>query len=303
MTADITSRLLLAYTAFASISMVISPAPATPVNSFCGGAVDGLSASAPTTNLCAEGDPSAVSGSGPWDWPSKGSNGGATAYCSAALLPPPPAASSSPIPYVAPTRDEVLNSPRKVFAHYVFSPLMYGPKDYWPNSVCMSYIAPSVTPASAGNQRLCPSPPITSGANPSTYIIDNLKTEISNMIARGINGIAVDLFSVCDWSQSGTNCPNNPGSGGKTGYPGNLINLLNAAAAVDSRFVILPMPDMTAGIKPTDLPNLWTAPIGSTTIYNHPNIYRWPDAHNYPELSPIAPNAFRRLHILPPSRP
>jgi hypothetical protein len=192
------------------------------------------------------------------------------------------------LPYVAPTYDQVLNSSKKTFVHYVNSPLQYNQSDYWPNSQCMAYIIPSSWPASAGNQRLCSAPPITSGSA-STYIIDNLKAEIVRMIARGINGIALDLFSVCDWSQSGTNCPNNPGG---SGNPGALINVLNAAAAVDSRFKILPMPDMTAGITPTNLPNLWTAPIGATTIYNHPNIYHWPDANNYPELSPYCTECF-----------
>ncbi|WP_395666164.1 endo-1,3-alpha-glucanase family glycosylhydrolase [Methylocella sp.] len=112
------------------------------------------------------------------------------------------------------------------------------------------------------------------------------------MIARGINGIAINLFSTCDWSQSGANCGGNPGSGGKAGYPGALINVLRAAAAVDKRFKVLPMPDMTAGIKPTDLPNMWTAPIDGTTIYNHPNIYRWADSNNYPQLSPFCTECF-----------
>ncbi|WP_041367508.1 endo-1,3-alpha-glucanase family glycosylhydrolase [Methylocella silvestris] len=119
-----------------------------------------------------------------------------------------------------------------------------------------------------------------------------MKAEIVRMIARGINGVAVNLFSLCDWSESGANCPGNPGGGGMSGYPGTLINMLNAAAAVDRRFKVLPMPDMSAGIKPSDLPNLWKAKIGGTTIYNHPNLYRWPDANNYPELSPFCTECF-----------
>ncbi len=203
--------------------------------------------------------------------------------------------SAAGLPYVAPSSDDILNSPKKVFAHYVVSPLMTGPKDYWPNNTCMLYLVPQNTPSAGGNNRLCPAFPIMSGANAQTYIIDNLKTEIRRMIARGINGIALNLFNVCDWSESGATCGGataNPGSGGAFGYPGTLINLLNAAAAVDSRFKILPMPDMTAGIKPSDLPNLWRATIGGRTIYNHPNIYRWPDANNYPELSPFGTEAY-----------
>jgi len=185
-------------------------------------------------------------------------------------------------PYIPPSYDDVLNSPQILFAHYVFSPLQYSQTDYWPNDVCMYYIIPANTPTSAGNQRLCPASLVSCCAN-SSYIINNLKAEIARMIAVGINGVALDLFSTCDWSESGVNCP---------GFPGALINMLHAAAGVDSRFKVLPMPDMTAGIKPSDLPNLWTATIGSTTIYHHPNIYRWPDANNYPQLSPFCTECF-----------
>jgi hypothetical protein len=209
----------------------------------------------------------------------------------AVLICAPAVVLASGLPYLAPTSDQVLSGTKEVFVHYVFSPLQYNQTDYWPNSICMSYIVPAKTPAPAGNQRLCPAPAITGGAN-SSYVIGNLKTEITRMIARGINGIALDLFSACDWSQSGAGCIHNPGCGNIAGCPGTLIDLLNAAAAVDSRFKILPMPDMTAGLKPSDLPSLWTAKIGGTTIYHHPNIYYWPDANNYPELSPYHVESF-----------
>jgi hypothetical protein len=48
------------------------------------GAASGTSVSiAPAANLCASGDPSSVSGNGPWTWSCSGSSGGATASCSA----------------------------------------------------------------------------------------------------------------------------------------------------------------------------------------------------------------------------
>ena len=56
----------------------------SPINGVCGLANGSSFASAPTTNLCSSGAPSAVSGSGPWSWSCSGSNGGATANnCSA----------------------------------------------------------------------------------------------------------------------------------------------------------------------------------------------------------------------------
>ncbi len=58
------------------------------VNGSCGSANGTIVASVPTTNLCSAGTASAVSGSGPWTWTCAGSNGGATASCSAALAGP-----------------------------------------------------------------------------------------------------------------------------------------------------------------------------------------------------------------------
>jgi uncharacterized repeat protein (TIGR02543 family) len=56
---------------------------APPVNGACGSAGGGVFTAAPTTNLCAAGTPSAVSGSGPWSWSCAGANGGTTASCTA----------------------------------------------------------------------------------------------------------------------------------------------------------------------------------------------------------------------------
>jgi len=53
------------------------------VNGSCGTANGGSFASAPTSNLCATGTASSVSGSGPWSWACYGINGGSTVSCSA----------------------------------------------------------------------------------------------------------------------------------------------------------------------------------------------------------------------------
>ena len=58
---------------------------AGPVNGQCGSANGQMFTSAPTTNLCSVGTPSAVSGTGPWSWTCSGSNGGTTASCTAYL--------------------------------------------------------------------------------------------------------------------------------------------------------------------------------------------------------------------------
>src|ERR1700735_4008398 len=56
-----------------------------PVNGQCGSANGVAVSSAPSSNLCAVGSASAVSGAGPWSWSCSGSNGGTTASCAAPL--------------------------------------------------------------------------------------------------------------------------------------------------------------------------------------------------------------------------
>jgi hypothetical protein len=53
------------------------------VNGACGTSGGGSFASIPTTNLCASGTASSVSGAGPWSWTCSGANGGSDASCSA----------------------------------------------------------------------------------------------------------------------------------------------------------------------------------------------------------------------------
>ncbi len=59
--------------------------PPAPVKGVCGSADGGFFTGAPTTNLCAAGNPTAVTGTGPWTWSCLGTNGGADAQCSANL--------------------------------------------------------------------------------------------------------------------------------------------------------------------------------------------------------------------------
>ena len=80
----------------AAATFALSTTGGTATQGICG-AVNGQALSvAPTGNLCSVGIASAVSGSGPWTWSCAGSNGGATASCSASrAVPsgPPPTAS------------------------------------------------------------------------------------------------------------------------------------------------------------------------------------------------------------------
>jgi len=61
-----------------------SAAPAS-LNGQCGPADGVATGAAPISGLCAAGQGSSVTGSGPWNWSCMGSNGGAAAQCSAPL--------------------------------------------------------------------------------------------------------------------------------------------------------------------------------------------------------------------------
>jgi len=56
-----------------------------PESGSCGTAGGSNSYTAPSTNLCSEGDPSEVTGTGPWNWTCSGSYGGVSASCVANL--------------------------------------------------------------------------------------------------------------------------------------------------------------------------------------------------------------------------
>ena len=73
-----------ATTGFSVASASGANAPA-PVNGACGAANGVAASTAPSAGLCGAGSASAVSGSGRWTWSCSGSNGGATAACSAPL--------------------------------------------------------------------------------------------------------------------------------------------------------------------------------------------------------------------------
>jgi hypothetical protein len=69
-----------------SCSAPTKAAPSTPVNGACGSTNDTVVSALPTTNLCAAGTPSAVTGGSSgkvWTWSCAGSNGCSTASCSA----------------------------------------------------------------------------------------------------------------------------------------------------------------------------------------------------------------------------
>jgi glucan endo-1,3-alpha-glucosidase len=90
------------------------------INGVCGASNGANFTSTPTTGLCGTGTASTVSGSGPWSWSCTGSNGGATASCSALLTAASPTTAS-------PTTSSVTQK-HYVFGHYS-TPIFYSATD------------------------------------------------------------------------------------------------------------------------------------------------------------------------------
>jgi glutamine cyclotransferase len=84
---DAAGNLNTLYTAQVTFANGSNPPP-PPVVGVCGSANGGAFEVAPTSNLCSTGTASAVTGVGPYNWSCAGSNGGATASCSAQYQPP-----------------------------------------------------------------------------------------------------------------------------------------------------------------------------------------------------------------------
>ena len=76
-----------------STSQTIVVTNPLPVDGVCGSSNLSTCTSAPTTNLCSSGTPTAVTGTGPWYWNCLGANDGANASCSAT---PPPTVPGAP---------------------------------------------------------------------------------------------------------------------------------------------------------------------------------------------------------------
>jgi hypothetical protein len=162
-------------------------------------------------------------------------------------------------PFVMPAADQLFGSDKKVFAHYFYPfPLSIdnaaSAQDYYNRN----YLSPAgennkwIT--EGGYLRARPLPVMPSA--PTTYQIDNMKTEIKMAIAAGITGFTVDVLGATQV---------NAGS--------QLQNLLSAAGAVDSRFKIVVMPDISALGTPS------AAVVESiiTSVATSPAAYRLPD--------------------------
>jgi hypothetical protein len=157
-----------------------------------------------------------------------------------------------------PSADALFGADKKVFAHYFYPfPLsinnVASDHDYYN----VNYLSPTGENSKwlgAGGflrQRPLPVPPSTS----ATWQIDNMKTEIRMAIAAGITGFTIDIMGANQLDAESA-----------------MHHLYAAAAAVDSRFKIVVMPDLSAlGANATVIEDI------IKSIANSPAAYRLPD--------------------------
>jgi glycosyl hydrolase family 71 len=136
------------------------------------------------------------------------------------------------LPFTMPSASALFGSSKKVFAHYFYPfPLSIDDVDASADYYNRNYLSPSGEGnkwlAQGGYLRQRPLP-VAPGPS-STYQVDNMEKEVEMAISTGITGFTVDVLDATEA---------NPGS--------QLQNILTASAAVDSRFEIVVMPDMSA---------------------------------------------------------
>ncbi len=162
------------------------------------------------------------------------------------------------LPMATPSFDDVLNAPKKVFAHYFYPfPLsidnLPAASDYYTTQYFNLHGESNKFLSNGGYLRQRPLP-VAPSTDPHWQLL-NMQKEVRLAIARGLNGFAVDTMSITDASSGGP-----------------LMMMLQAAQAVDPRFKILLMPDMSAF-------GSTTAPVETIlkAVYNHPSLYRLAD--------------------------
>lgn len=162
------------------------------------------------------------------------------------------------LPFAAPSADAVLNSSKRVFAHYFYPiPLsidnLPAASDYYTVNYLNPHGEGDKFLGAGGLLRERPLP-VTPNSDPNWQIL-NMQKEVKLAIARGVNGFTFDTMSTDDVSATGK-----------------LTMMLKAAAAVDARFKIALMPDMY-GLS-QDVNKVMTL---VKAVYSHPSIFRLAD--------------------------
>ena len=138
------------------------------------------------------------------------------------------------LPFALPNADFLFDSPKKVFAHYFYPfPLSINNKpasdDYY-NANYLNKNGESAKWAATGGYLRQRPLPVAVNSN-KNWPFDNMQREVRMAIARGITGFTFDVLSAKEAASSDST---------------HLQMLLSAAHAVDPRFKILIMPDISA---------------------------------------------------------
>ena len=225
--------------------LLVSASAGLPVGSACGG--EGAAAAPPFADGSDEGTSPFDAGPPPNDSP-----------------PPPPSDAGPPpntnpcLPFAMPPAAELFNSKKRVFAHYFYPfPLSIDNRvsnqDYYDSQ----YLSPGGENGKwLANGGFLRQRPLAVGASASaTWKLDNMEKEVKMAIAAGITGFTVDAM---DASLA------NPGSP--------LQNILTAATAVDSRFKIVVMPDLSAlGANQGAVESIIASVAGNPAAYHLPD--------------------------------
>ena len=140
---------------------------------------------------------------------------------------------SACLAFSMPDSSLLFKSPKKIFAHYFYPfPLSIGNKSADSDYYTTQYLNPNgekgKNAALGGYLRQRPLPVGTNAS--ADWQFQNVQAEVRMAIARGITGFAIDVMSAKEVSD-----PNS-----------HLNLLLKAAKAVDPRFKIVAMPDISA---------------------------------------------------------
>jgi hypothetical protein len=193
-----------------------------------------------------------------------------------------PAETTDPChPFVMPNSDALFGSKRRVFAHYFYPfPLSIdnapSARDYYNTQYLAIDGENDKWVAEGGYLRQRPLPvPVSTSA---TWQIENMEREVRLAIAAGITGFTVDVLG-SDQTVAGSP----------------LQNLLTAAAAVDTRFKIVVMPDLSALAEADAGAEESVVEAIVASVANSPSAYRLPAPDGrlvvsafYAELQPVS---------------
>src|SRR6202789_2573862 len=163
------------------------------------------------------------------------------------------------LPFTMPDPAALFASPKKVFAHYFYPfPLQVDDKPASQDYYNRNYLNPNSESGkwAAKGGFLRQRPLAVGTAAGANFQLLNMEQEVRMAIARGITGFTIDVMGVKD----------------ATVADSNLHRLLRAAQAVDPRFKIVVMPDLTALKSDADAVTQIIASVASS-----PSAYRLDD--------------------------